>query len=162
MLPIGKLHNSLKRSKVRPLDGICEVQGRTLKAFTLVELLAAVAVIAVGMVFVLGAFNQCLGTLTTSHKTIAACGLLNAKAWEIDAAFKENNGSEEGEWSGEFEPPNEGFNWTHVVRASSQDFGNETLPVQENVNEDIIKVSWKQGSSVKDVVVTRFVKRKKE
>ncbi|MFH1223106.1 MAG: prepilin-type N-terminal cleavage/methylation domain-containing protein [Pseudomonadota bacterium] len=134
------------------------------KGFTLVELMAAVAVIAVGMVFILGAFSQCVSSLTTAEHKITANFLLNAKIWEEDIVLKENNGSEAGEWSEAFKPPYENFNWTHVVRdgVSAGDFGNESLFVQENLNEEAFTVSWTQGKAVKDVSVTRLVKRKKK
>ncbi len=131
--------------------------------FTLVELMAAVAVIAVGMVFILGAFSQCVSSLTTAEHKITACFLLNAKIWEEGLAIKENNGSEPGEWSEAFEPPYEHFNWTHIVRdgVSAGDLGNESLFVQENLNEEESRVSWTQGKAVKDVTVTRYVRKKK-
>ena len=62
---------------------------RPKKAFTLVELMIAVAVIAVGMVFVLGAFSQCLSALTTARKMVTANYLLNGKLWESDLAIKQ-------------------------------------------------------------------------
>ena len=131
--------------------------------FTLVELMAAVAVIAVGMVFILGAFSQCVSSLTTAEHKITASFLLNARIWEEDLEIKDNNGSEAGEWSEAFKPPYEKFNLTHVVRdgVSAGDLGNESLFVQENLNEEEFSVSWVQGKAVKDVSVTRFAKRKK-
>ncbi|OIO36229.1 MAG: hypothetical protein AUJ74_03160 [Candidatus Omnitrophica bacterium CG1_02_44_16] len=134
------------------------------RAFTLVELMAAVAVIAVGMVFILGAFSQCMSSLATAEHKITANFLLNAKIWEEGLAIKENNGSEAGEWSEAFKPPYENFNWTRVVRdgVSAGDLGNESLFAQENLNEEESKVSWAQGKAVKDVTVTRYVKRKKK
>ena len=53
------------------------------KAFTLVELLIAVAVIAVGMVFILGALSQCVSAFTTAQNMVTANYLLNKKIWEI-------------------------------------------------------------------------------
>jgi len=137
-------------------------QNKTSKiGFTLVELMAAVAVIAVGMVFILGAFSQCMSSLTTAEHKITASFLLNAKIWEDDLLLKANNGSETGEWSEVFESPYEKFNWTHVVReiVSVGDFNLESLPVHENLNEEVLTVSWVQGKVVKDVTVTRLVKK---
>ncbi len=130
--------------------------------FTLVELLAAVAVIAVGMVFVLGAFSQCITSLDTAQKMIDANYLLNARAWEIDLADKQNNGTGEGEWSGVFAPPNEKFNWTRIVRPVSADFGQEAEYVQQALSEEVLKVSWPQGKIAKDISVTRYVRKKQE
>jgi len=132
------------------------------EGFTLVELMAAVAVIAVGMVFVLGAFNQCLSSMTTAEKTVTACGLLNDRIYQIDFAYIQSNGSQEGSWSGGFqEEQHKGFNWTQVVQPVSQDFGNETIFVQVALNEEKVSIAWKQGSVVKDVSVTRYVRKKK-
>ena len=126
--------------------------------------MAAVAVIAVGMVFILGAFSQCMSSLTTAEHKITASFLLNAKIWEEDLARMENNGSEPGEWSEVFTAPYEKFNWTHVVRekVSPGDLGNESLFIEENLNEETLTVSWVQGQrAVKDIAVTRFVQKKK-
>lgn len=132
-------------------------------AFTLVELMAAVAVIAVGMVFILGAFNQCLSSMNTAGKTVTAVGLMNDKLQHIDSEHIQNNGSQEGSWSGGFEQDRyQGFNWSQVVRPVEQDFGNETVFAQDGLNEETVSVSWKQGKVIKDVSVTRFVKRIKE
>lgn len=131
-------------------------------AFTLVELLIAVAVIAVGMVFVLGAFSQCMSSLATAQKMVTADQLLNAKIWEEDLAFKQNNGTEEGELSGVFPEPYEDFNWTQTIRPVSADWGNQTSFVQEVLNEEVLKVVWPQGRVVKDVSVIRYVKKKKQ
>ena len=130
--------------------------------FTLVELLVAVAVIAVGMVFVLGAFSQCMSSLTTAERMVIANDLLNAKIWEDNLALKANNGSETGEWSEGFPAPDTGFRWTHVVGDVAADFGNETLVVQGTLNQDLWKISWTQGKIAKDVSVTRYVKKKKK
>jgi len=135
---------------------------RPKKAFTLVELMIAVAVIAVGMVFVLGAFSQCLSALTTARKMVTANYLLNGKLWESDLAIKQENGSQEGEWSGVFLEPYESFNWTHKIKAVSVEFGNESLPGLERLNEEIMKVSWLQGRQTKDISVVRYVKKKNE
>jgi len=135
---------------------------RLKEAFTLVELMIAVAVIAVGMVFILGAFSQCLSALTTARKMVTANYLLNGKIWESDLAIKLENGSQGGEWSGVFSEPYENFNWTHKIQAVSGDFSNESLPVFERLNEEIIKVSWLQGLLIKDISVVRYVRKKNE
>jgi hypothetical protein len=122
--------------------------------------LIAVAVITVGMVFILGAFSQCMSALTTAQKMTTANYLLNAKMWDIDLNHTANDGSEEGEWYGAFDAPYQGFNWTHVVRGVLADFGNETFSVQQDLNEELFKVAWTQGKTVKDVSVVRYVKKK--
>ena len=131
-------------------------------AFTLVELLIAVTIIAVGMVFVLGALSQCVFSLNTAEKITTANYLLNKKIWEIDLAQKLNNGSEEGGWGEAFPEPYNNFNWTQNVSGISADFGNETTLLQDNLYEEKVGVSWKQGAGMRDISVVRYVKRKKE
>lgn len=131
------------------------------RAFTLVELLVAVAVIAVGMVFVLGALSRCMTSLLTAQKMVTASYLLNQKIGEIDLAYQQNNGSEEGAWGDVFAAPHEEFNWTQNVSRIAADFGNDTVLIQENLNEEVVKVLWKQARVGRDISVTRYVKRKK-
>ena len=151
ILRVGRNSKRFQSSKVPKFQG-----------FTLVELLAAVAVIAVGMVFILSAFSQCMSSLVLAQKMVTANYLLNGKIWEIDLAHKVNNGSEEGEWSGTFVSPNEEFNWTQIVQPVSTDFGQETSFVQENLHEEILKIAWSQGKVSKDISVTRYVHKKRE
>ena len=132
------------------------------QAFTLVELLVAVAVIAVGMVFVLGSFSQCMSGAGTARNMETAGYLLNAKLWEIDEARKVANATEEDFISGEFAAPYQSFNWSDTLSTITSDFGNESLVVRGNLTEETIKVSWKQGKTVKDVSVVRYIKKKIE
>jgi prepilin-type N-terminal cleavage/methylation domain-containing protein len=131
--------------------------------FTLVELMAAAAVIAVGMVFVLGAFNQCMSALTTAQRTITASRLLNAKIWEDDAFLKTVAGLEAGNESGVFSPPYENFNWSRSVYEDSfSDYGNESAVLEKNLNKEELKVIWQQGKKTKDISITRCVKKNKK
>ena len=129
--------------------------------FTLVELLIAVVVIAVGMVFVLGALSQCVAVLNTASKTIEANYLLNQKFAELDASYF-GVGAAEGEASGAFEE-NKDFSW--VVKDAEEittDFGKQASFIKDSFNEETVSITWKQGKISKDLLVTRFVKRKKD
>ena len=136
------------------------IMSKKANGFTLVELLVAVAVIAVGMVFVLSALGQCIKGMTTAQKSLTASELLTQKLWEIDLEHIENNGSIEGEWSGAFSEPNEGFRWSQVVAELEGDFGVSTPFVQEALNEETVFVYWKQGRMKRDVRVSRYVPKK--
>ncbi len=128
--------------------------------FTLVELLVAVTVIAVGMVFVLGALSQCIYALTTAKKTARANYLLSQKLWSIDQERQQAGGSEEGARSGIFAELDKDYQWSDEVRAINEDFGNETTFIQKYLNEETVKVIWHQGKTDKDVSVTRYVAKK--
>jgi len=126
--------------------------------FTLIELLIAVVVIAVGMVFVLGALSQCVAVLTTSTKTVEANYLLNQKLWMIDEAYY-TTGSVEGETSENFSDPDESFSWALKDSVITADLGLETAFVQDKLNEESFRVAWNQGKMSKYIEVVRFVKK---
>lgn len=152
-LPFGKLSLRVLTHSKPPSSSF---------GFTLVELLASVAVIAVGMVFILGAFSQCMSSLATAEKMRKASFIIARQAWESDQEILVQNGTSEGSWEGVFEEPEGNFSWHREVRAVAADYGNESLFVQENLAEEVFDVSWKQGRSVKDLSVARYVKRKNE
>jgi prepilin-type N-terminal cleavage/methylation domain-containing protein len=135
-----------------------------LAGFTLVELMVAAAVLAVGMVFVLGALSQCVGALATCEKTVKATQLVSRDLWWMDPEHLANltgagayQDMTEGEWSGIFVSPYEGFNWTLTVRPVSADFGNETDFVQEAFFEVVYRIAWKRGAAVKDVTAMAYL-----
>ncbi len=130
-----------------------------LTGFTLVELLIAATVCAVGMVFVLGAFSQCVSSLNTAQNMATANYLLNKKMWDIDLLVEANNGTTEGESSDEFREPYDNFNWTDTVGAITQDLGDETAFVAEKLNEESVVIHWSQGKVSKDISVSRMVAR---
>ncbi len=140
---------------------ISRIGNRT--AFTLVELMVAVTVITIGMVFVLGAFNQCLSSMTTAEKMVVACGLLEEKMPEIDAIYKEAHGAQPGEWDGDFEDEKyKDYSWSRKVWLFPDvKFGIGAILYLYLCKENV-SVSWKQGKSIKDVSVQRIVRRKPE
>lgn len=131
------------------------------QAFTLVELLVAVAVVAIGMVFVLGALSQCMAVLVTAQKTVEASYLLNEKAWEIDRA-QARDGSEKGVWEEPFSEPHQGFSWVLNVTDFSTDLGAETGFVSDELNDEMVTVQWQQGRVKRDLAIQRYAKKKKQ
>lgn len=148
------------RSQIFCFFRLSSIVHRPSSGFTLVELLIAVAVIAVGMVFVLGAFNQCVASLNTAQKMITANSLLNTKIWDLAAEASLKGGTEIGERSGVFPEPCANFNWTEEAYNISADFGNQTSFVQQEYVEQATTVSWLQAKGVKNLSVVRYVKRK--
>lgn len=130
-------------------------------AFTLVELLVAVAVVAIGMVFVLGALSQCMAVLVTAQKTVEASYLLNEKAWEIDRA-QAREGSEKGAWEEPFPEPRQNYSWVLNITDFSTDFGAETEFVRDEFHDETIAVLWQQGRAKRDLTIQRYAKKKKQ
>jgi prepilin-type N-terminal cleavage/methylation domain-containing protein len=128
--------------------------------FTLVELLAATGVIAIGLVFVLGALGRCMTSLTVAQRMIEANYLLSDKMWESDLGRRAENGAQEGSWEGVFEAPNDRFNWTRLVAGVTADMGNRSSVFNQTYAEETVRVLWMQGKTQRSVDVTRYVKRK--
>lgn len=132
-------------------------------AFTLVELLVAVAVIAAGMVFVLGAFSQCLSSSETSKKMIRAGFLMSQKIWEIDVERAQSNGSIQGEWEGVFEASGGEFSWAQSVKdAEAQVLGDEAFVIEDGFDAETVSVSWLQGRKARDLSFMRYVEKSNE
>ena len=133
---------------------------RRVEGFTLVELLVAAAIIAIGMVYVLGAFGRCVTTLTAARRMVTGTYLLDARLWELDELYRQDLGAEEGTMSGEFEEPNERFAWARTASGVKADIGdefNQTGVLRDLYLEETVRVSWRQGASTRDVGVTRYV-----
>ncbi|MGE5279542.1 MAG: type II secretion system protein [Deltaproteobacteria bacterium] len=137
---------------------------RRSRGFTLVELLVAAAVIAVGMVYVLGAFGRCVTALAASHNMVTATYLLEGKLFELAELYRQENGAEEGTTEGAFEEPYARFTWTRVAAGVAADIGDElsrTTVLRNNLLEETVRVAWRQGAVEREVSVTRYVLRHK-
>lgn len=133
---------------------------REISAFTLVELLVAVSVIAIGMVFVLGAFSRCLSSSNIAKKMIQASFLLTNKIWEIDLEHVKDKGSLQGRWEGVFETKNESFSWSQVVTdASARALGEEAYVIEDGFNAEIIAVGWDQARLARNLSISRYIKK---
>jgi|GEM_PF-1195004 len=144
MLPIGrKINNraSLKR-----------------QGFTLIELVLTVALIAVGMVFVLGALNQCALAHANAEKEIVANYALTNIITKFDVCKRQS--SKEiclNLISAEYED----FNLTRIVSPVAADFGSENSLIQDNFYQEEFRLSWKLGRRNRHISFVRYVQSKK-
>ena len=102
-----------------------KVSGISNKGFTLVEVLLAVTILAVGIIGVLRAYATSVNALEVSQENIDAVCLLKEKMAEIEQAGLEQGGIPQGVSSGEFEGSFEGFEWESEVKPSRVDGLNE-------------------------------------
>jgi len=137
---------------------------RRKKAFTLVELLVASAVIAVGMVYVLGALGRCMTALAASERMVTASFLLNNKLWQLDELYRQDQGAEMGTDRGRFDEPYDLFEWEQFTTAVSAEVGdgyNQTTLLRDAFLEETVRVSWStQGQAARSISVTRYVPRR--
>jgi len=133
------------------------------KGFTLVELMVAVMISAIGMVFVLSALQRTMAVLSTAEKMTTANYLLNRRIWENDQLDGES-GPEEGETSGEFDEPYELFRWRRTVSEFPDIFGEESEPLKLHLWAETTTISW-QGRGIardlqtRNLTVTRFLNK---
>lgn len=128
---------------------------RAKRGFTLVELMVAVVVTAIGMVGVLSALNQCAVVMATSERQIAANYLLNQKMWESQELSRKGELAR-GQTSGIFELPYEDFNWTRTVADFPGTFGNESEVLKNYLVEENVAISWQRRGIVRDLTMISY------
>jgi Tfp pilus assembly protein PilV len=129
------------------------------RGFVFVELLVAVVVIAVGMVAVLGALNQCLAIHVNAEKEIAANYVLNNIIRDFDVC---KWGTPDERCVRMLGAAAEGFNLTRTVSDVAADFGADNTLIQDNFFQEEFRLTWKQGKLSRDISYVRYVQRKKK
>lgn len=130
--------------------------------FTLVELMVAVVISVVGLVFVFSALQSSANVLSISEKMKTANELLNRKIWESDK-LEAASGAVMGETSGVFAAPYEAFSWMRNVSEFSDVF-------QEDTDEDVDAHLWRETTTIfwsgrsgteggRNLTLVRFLKR---
>jgi prepilin-type N-terminal cleavage/methylation domain-containing protein len=136
---------------------------RAKRAFTLIELLISVAIITVGMIFVLGALGRSVSALATADRTIRANELLNGQIWTLDADGRQVKPSIPVNASGTFDAPYEGFRWARATHDISIDFDHKWVKSRRELSaEETVSVSWDQSRRTQSVSLTRFVPKRVE
>lgn len=103
------------------------------RGFTLIEVMLAVSILAIGIIGVLRAYSTAVNALGVGQENIDAVCLLKEKMSEIERLVLEGEGISPGTSSGRFEGELESFEWESVVKQSSV----------EDLNEVVITVSNK-------------------
>jgi prepilin-type N-terminal cleavage/methylation domain-containing protein len=125
------------------------------KGFTLVELMVAVVVTAVGMVGVLSALNQCAVVMATSERQITANYLLNQKMWETQEMSRTGELAL-GKASGIFEAPYGDFNWTRTISEFPESFGNESETLKKYLVEENVTIGWQRRGTDRGLTVVAY------
>lgn len=102
----------------------------SLAAFTLVEILVSVSILAVGLAGVMAAFDVCLSTLSVSNDRIHASFLMK----EVMSGIEQDGADSAA--GGRFSGADAGFSWRTEVRPVSR-------PSGATVNEVVVSV-WRE------------------
>ncbi len=105
------------------------------KGLTLVEVLLAVSILAMGIVGVLRGYASSIATLEAVQYNIDAVNLLKMKASEVEIMVGEKQGISQKSGSGSFEEPFEDFLWEWEIRpAGEEDLYALSLTVSSGYN----------------------------
>jgi Tfp pilus assembly protein PilV len=84
--------------------------------FTLVEVLLAVLVLAIGLGGVLAAYTKAAGTIRAAQDNVEAFLLLKEKMAELELQYRRTLALVPGRFEGEFEEPFQYYTWETEVR----------------------------------------------
>ncbi len=115
--------------------------------FLLLEVLVSMAIISIGLVYIVRSFSSSMRAIDTSNKFLKSVALIEEKMWEIEAAA----GIEAGQDHGRFEDA-EGYTW-NIEAEEIED---------SNINDVKLKVEWKGPSATQRVSVETYVWNKEE
>jgi len=105
------------------------------KGLTLIEVLLAVSILAIGIVGVLRAYATSVVTLEVGQYNIDAVGLLKQKMADIEQVVVEEGEIPQGSEQGTFESPAEDFLWAWKVDPTETEGLNElTVVVSHKYN----------------------------
>jgi prepilin-type N-terminal cleavage/methylation domain-containing protein len=119
------------------------------RAFTLIEVMLAAMVLALGAVLIHEAFFTCVDTFNYCYDYFSVAGWLNEKIWQIQQDFKQLGPTANPISQGEFRYRNKDFLWDLTYSLA---FGASDL------YEINAAVSWKEGPRNIRISRTAFAK----
>ena len=127
------------------------------RAFTLVELMVAVSILACGIALVVRSFAAIAAALDNCDNRVAAVQFLENKMGEAELQEREEGGISESEEQSSVQLGNRAAQY--VRRAVLVEY-----PEQDEEDafiEDTLTVNWKEGNKEKNAVLAAYFKRKK-
>lgn len=128
------------------------------KAFTLIEVMLAVAILSIGLVLVVRSYVTSLRAIKASQNFLIANLLLEEKIWEKQEEGMRRRGEatfEEEE--GKFDPPFEGYSYN--IKFEPQDFPPQ---YQGALYKTLFTVSWQERGRGQSSSSVTFLRSKKE
>lgn len=99
------------------------------KGFTLVEVLAAVVIFAVGVIAVSRAYSVSVGALGIGRESAQSLCLLKQKMSELELSAIENDGLAAGVSSGKFDGDNAAYEWICEIKPAGSKLNELDLAV---------------------------------
>jgi len=106
------------------------------RGFTLIEIMISIAILSVGLIFVLQGLTQCLSILRISQDNLEASLLAEQKISEFEILAKQETGSFSKATSGQSQSGNVDLTWQIDLTPDSD---------YEDLNEVLAIVYWKEG-----------------
>ncbi|MFZ2385128.1 MAG: prepilin-type N-terminal cleavage/methylation domain-containing protein [Candidatus Omnitrophota bacterium] len=127
------------------------------RAFTLVELMVTVSILACGIALVVRSFAAIAAALDNCDNRVAAVQFLENKMGEAELQEREEGGISESEEQSSVQLGNRAAQCARravLVEYPEQD-------EEDAFIEDTLTVSWKEGNKEKNAVLAAYFKRKK-
>ena len=102
------------------------------RAFTLVEIMLTVTILAVGLIGVVQAYLVSINALEAGDDTVSAVCLAKEKMASTELEIRKDNGISAGARKGVFDGPDEGFAWELNVAPTTVKDLNEAILVVYN------------------------------
>ncbi len=106
------------------------------KGFTLIEIMISIAILSLGLIFVLQGLTHCLSILNISRNNLEASLLAEDKMAEAEIAVKQDADEFSKDSGGELKSGNIDFNW-QIRFSPDQEY--------EDLDEVLTTVHWREG-----------------
>ena len=126
-----------------------------LKAFTLVELMVAVSILAIGIVFIARAMVSNASALATGENRIEAIQFLVSKMAELEEKAREESGIKASHAQEQVS-----FN-NHKATFIQEITPLEDEGLREELNQALLILVWKEGGINKDAALAGYFENKK-
>lgn len=108
--------------------------------FTLLELVVATAILAIGLVALTQVFSRGLRSTGSSERVITATLIARLKLAELEEMAELTNGAE----SGDVAEPYKGYTWDTEI---------EDVPESENLKRVRVRIGWTEAGAPRDVAL---------
>lgn len=154
--PLEKIANKLNDKNISADNGLMQASALSLNkkfltGFTLVEMMVAVSILAIGIVLISRFFLNTVTVLDSLRNRVAAISLLNTKINDLKEKVFEESGSQLGDTQESVIIGNrDAMLSSEISQLVVDELGRE-------INEVKLKLLWNEGGKTKDEVLVTFL-----